>query len=114
MLPKTSAYVKSYGQTKWMYCLIEDNDFLEKCITIWKNVSADITKNLIASLPNIFLQTKIKSPGNEVTDFYCKKLCKVDSNHTCLVVITLDSALTKNENYYSEVFLKECKYIEKK
>ena len=27
MLPKTSAYVKSYdGQTKWMYFLIEDDD----------------------------------------------------------------------------------------
>ena len=31
MLPKTSAYVKSYdGQTKWMYFLIEDDDLLEK------------------------------------------------------------------------------------
>ena len=31
MLPKTSAYVKSYGgQTKWMYLLFEDNNLLEK------------------------------------------------------------------------------------
>ena len=31
MLPKTSAYVKSYdGQTKWLYFLIEDNELLEK------------------------------------------------------------------------------------
>ena len=30
MLPKTSAYVKSYdGQTKWMYLLIEDNELLD-------------------------------------------------------------------------------------
>ena len=30
MLPKTSAYVKSYdGQTKWMYFLIEDDELLE-------------------------------------------------------------------------------------
>ena len=30
MLPKTSAYVKSYdGETKWMYLLIEDDKFLE-------------------------------------------------------------------------------------
>ena len=42
MLPKTSAYVKSYnGQTKWMYFLIED-DLLEKYNTIWDKVSADI------------------------------------------------------------------------
>ena len=52
MLPKTSAYVKSYdGQTKWMYFLIEDDDLLEKYNTIWDKVSADIKKeSLIESL----------------------------------------------------------------
>ena len=38
----------------------------------------------------------------------------MDSNHTCLAAISLDSALKKDENYYLQVFLKECKYIEKK
>ena len=43
MLPKTSAYVKRYeGQTKWTYSLIEDDDLLEKCNTIWDKISADI------------------------------------------------------------------------
>ena len=40
----------------------------------------------------------------------------MDSNHTCLAVFldsTLDSALKKNENYYPQLFLEECKYIEK-
>ena len=36
----------------------------------------------------------------------------MDSNHTCLAVFSLDSALKKDENYYQQVFLKECKYIE--
>ena len=36
------------------------------------------------------------------------------SNHYCLAVITLDSAVKKNDNYYPQVFLKECQYIEKK
>ena len=45
MLPKTSAYVKGFGgQTKWMYFLIEDDDLLEKYITIWDKVSANIKK----------------------------------------------------------------------
>ena len=39
---------------------------------------------------------------------------KLHSNHTCLAVITLDSALKKDGSYYPKVFLKECKYIEKK
>ena len=38
----------------------------------------------------------------------------MDSNHTCLTVVNLDSALKKDENFYPQVFLKECSYIEKK
>ena len=45
MLPKTSAYVRSYdGQTKWMYFLIENDDFSKKYNTLWDKVSADIKK----------------------------------------------------------------------
>ena len=36
-------------------------------------------------------------------DFYDKKVPKVDFNHTCLAVISLDSA-QKDENYYPQVF----------
>ena len=46
--------------------------------------------------------------------FMKKKLLKMDSSHTCLALISLDSARKKVENYYPQVFLKECKYIEKK
>ena len=60
------------------------------------------------------MKTKIKSHGDEVTDFYNKKIPKLDSNHTCLALITMDSALKKDDNYYPQVFLKECKYMEKK
>ena len=41
-------------------------------------------------------------------------MTKVDPNHTCLAVTSLDSALTNDKNYYPQVFLKEYKYIEKK
>ena len=37
----------------------------------------------------------------------------MDSNLTCLTEISFDSALKKYANYYPQVFLKECKYIEK-
>ena len=51
MVPKASAYVKSYnGQTTWMHILIENDDLVEKYNTIWDKVGADIKKNLIASL----------------------------------------------------------------
>ena len=60
------------------------------------------------------MKTKIKSHGNGVTDFYDKKIPKVDSNYTCLAVINLDFILKKDGSYYLQVFLKECKYFEKK
>ena len=60
------------------------------------------------------MKTKIKSHGDEVTDFHDKKILKVDSSHTCLEVISLDSALKKDDNHYLQVFLKECKYTEEK
>ena len=50
---------------------------------------------------------------DEATDFYNKEISKVDSNLTCLAVISLDSALNKDGSYYLQVFLKECKYISK-
>ena len=49
-----------------------------------------------------------------MTDFNDKGIVKVESNHTCSAVISLDSALMKDEHYYPQVFLKECKYIQKK
>ena len=115
MFPETSACVKSYdGQTKWMYFLIEDHDLLEKYNTIWDKVSADIKKEFDSEpvYNKEFSKTKIKWHGNEVTDFYDKEIPNVDSNHTHLVVISLDSALKKDDNYYPQVDLKECKYIE--
>ena len=45
-----------------------------------------------------FLKTKIKSHSDEVTDSYDKEIPKMGSNHTCLALISLDSALKKDEN----------------
>ena len=57
------------------------------------------------------MKTKVKSYGDDVKDFYDKEIPKVYSNYTCLEVIRLDSALKNDENYYPQVFLKECKCI---
>ena len=76
MLPKTSAYVKSYdGQTKWMYFFIDDDELLEKYNTTWGKVSGDIKKEFDSkSVYNKnYLKTKIKFYGDEVTGFYHKK-----------------------------------------
>ena len=111
MLPKTSTYVKSYdGQTKWMYFLIEDDKMMKKYNTIWDKVnqiksdevSADIEKEFDSDpiYNKEFLKTKVKSHGNKVTGFSDKKIPKVDYNHTFIAVVTSNSTLKKDENYY--------------
>ena len=87
--------------------MIEDGDLLEKYSSIWGKFPGDI-KNQFFSEPaynKIFLKTKLKSYGDEVTDFYDKENHKVKSIHTFLTVISLDSPLKKDENYHLQVFL---------
>ena len=76
MLPKTTTFVKGYHrQTKWMYCLIKDNNLLEKHNTIWDKVSADMRKKNDGEpvYNKNYLKTNIKSHGNEVKNFFDKK-----------------------------------------
>ena len=77
MLPKISAYVKSYDvQTKWVYFFYEDDNLLQKYNTIWDKVSVDKEKKEFDSesvYNKELLKTKIKPHDNEVTDFYDKK-----------------------------------------
>ena len=70
--------------------MIEDDDLLEKYNTVWDKVSADIKKefNSKPGYNKEFFKTKIKSHGDEVTDFYDKQIPKVDSDHTYLAVIS--------------------------
>ena len=47
MLAKTSTYVKNYaGQTKLMYFLNEDDNFLKKYNATWDKVRADMKKRI--------------------------------------------------------------------
>ena len=89
MLPKTYAYIKGYdGQTNQMYFLIEDDDLLEKYNTISVNFSPDIKKEFDSepSYSEFLLKTKIKSHGDEVTNFCDKEISMVDSNQAFLAV----------------------------
>ena len=86
--------------------LIENDDLVQKYNTIWDKVSADIKKEFDSEpvYNKFFLKIKIKSHGDEVTDFYDKKISKVNSNHTYLTVTSLDSAFNKDGSYYLQVF----------
>ena len=85
--------------------MTEDDNLLKKYNTIWDKVSADIKKEFDSKpvYNEKFLKTKMKSYGDEVTDFYDKGIPEVGSNHTCLAVISLYSAPKKDKNCYMQV-----------
>ena len=70
---------------------------------ILDNVSADIKKEFDSDpvYNEEFSKTKIKFHGHAVTDFCYKEIPKVNSNHTCLAVIRLDSDNLSNFFYSS-------------
>ena len=86
--------------------LIEDDGLCEKFNTIRNKVSSDIKREFDSEpvYNQNFLKTKIKSYGDDVTDFYDKEIPKVNSNHTCLAVISLDSALKKMKTVIRKCF----------
>ena len=98
ILPKRSAYVKSDdGQTKWVYFLMMA--FCKNMLLFGTKSVLILKKNSIARLSakNIL---KIKMKSDKAIDFHDKGISKVDSNHTCLAVISFDSALNKDRHYY--------------
>ena len=80
-----------------MYFLIEDIDLLGKYNTIYNKVSADIKKETDSEpiYKKLILKTKVKSHRDEVEDFYKKEIPSVDSNRTCLAVISFYSSIRK-------------------
>ena len=60
------------------------------------------------------LKAKIKSYNRKIkTNFYNNKIPKEGSQFICLSIILIDSVFRAVENYYSQVFLEECKYVAK-
>ena len=114
MLAKTSTYVKVIMDKLngcifyWRWWIIRKNDI------IWDQVSAAIKKEIDSEpvYDKEFLKTKIKYHGDEVPGLYNKEIPKVDSNHTCLAVISSDFALRKL--LLSSLFLKEVNILRKK
>ena len=114
MLPGKSVYVKCYdGETKWIYFLIESDELLEVYNHVSKTVLATVLKKLDCKPIYTKKFLKIKNTDQN-TDFYHTDVSKVVSDYTCLAVLLVDSALKKNENYYPQMFLRECKYTLKK
>ena len=85
-----------------MNFLIEDDDLLEKYITIFGKVSANLKKDFDSEsvYHKNYLKTKIKSDDDKAKDFNVKEIPQAGSDYTCLPVITIHSAPKIYENCY--------------
>ena len=58
------------------------------------------------------LKAKTKSYNGKInTNFHNNKIPKESSHCICLSVILIDSVFRTGNNYYSQVFLEECKHV---
>ena len=96
-----------------MSFLIKDDEVWEKQKQIW-----DVIKNKLKikfhSLPvydKKYLKTKVREYDGVIkTNFLGNGIPKENMHHTCTASITIDSVMKMNKKYFSQVYLKECKY----
>ena len=99
-----------------MHFLTKDDELLKKYNNVWNKVSDTIKKEFDSesNYNKKILKTEIKTYNYKATDFHNKEIPKVGSNYICLALILTDFFLKKDGNYYPQMILKTCKYIEKK
>ena len=86
---------------------------MKKYNDIWKKISnIKIELDCKYMYNKIFLKTKIRSSSDETTTFHTR-IPDAACNYICWSVISIDPVLKKDKNYYLQVFLIECKNIEK-
>ena len=68
---------------------------------------------MIFGIKSVIVWKKNMVMNPSTINFFWKPVSRRGSNFTCLAVILVDFIIKKDENYYPQLFLKECKYIEK-
>ena len=98
-----------------MSFLIKDDELLEK-YEILEKVKNSIKKEFDSDpvYNDKYLKAKIKPYNGKInTNFHNNKTPKEGSQFICLSAILNDSVFRTGKNYYSPVFLEECKYTVK-
>ena len=117
-LPKMPGYLNNFKDgTRKMYFLTDNNEFLERYTKIWEKISDLIDKKFDSDLVynNKYINTKIRSYNNDITIFHDtdnknNKLPEKNKAFKCMSLISLDSIIKINKNYYPQTLLQECIY----
>ena len=118
-LPKMTGYLNRFENgTRKMSFLTDNNEFLERYITIWEKISYLINKKFDSDpvYNNKYINTKIRSYNNDIkTNFHDadnknNKLLEKNKPYKCMSLISLDSIIKINKKYYPQTVLQECVY----
>ena len=112
LFPRMSEYAKTVDEAKYIFSLIKDEGQLQKYNKIWNKVSNFINKGFDSEPVMKMPKSKIKSDDGKIkTNFYDNGMSKESFNYIYVSIILIDSVLKIDQNYYSQVFSEECKYI---
>ena len=95
------------------FFLVYDQEVLNKYNKIWDKIKDSFGKRLDSEpvYNDKYIKTKISLYG---INFYDNKMLIEKKRYICLFVILLDSIFANlHKEYYSQIFLKECKYTVK-
>ena len=114
-----NAYAKYFDKnSKHANLLVNEKEILQKYTKIWNKIKSSIKKefNVEPLCNGKYIKTKIKIYNDIVyTNYPHNKIPKGNEYCTFLSVILLDSIFVNwDKEYYSEIFLEECKYAIKK
>ena len=95
------------------FFLVYDQEVLNKYNKIWDKIKDSFGKRLDSE--PVYNDKYIKSKISLYSiNFYDTKMLIENKRYICLFVILLDSIFaTLHKEYYSQIFLKECKYTVK-
>ena len=98
---------------------VKDKQLLKNYSKIWKNVenllNIDFESKPVYGDGDKYIKTKIEIYAkNTITNFHNKKIPKEKILCKCLSIIMVDSVIKANKQYYPQILLEECKYIQEK
>ena len=96
---------------------VQDKQLLKNCNKKWKKIeslmSIDFESKPFYGDDDKYIKTKIKIyEGNIISNFRNKKVPKEQIPCKCLSVIMVDFVIKVDEQYYSQTFLEQCKYVQ--
>ena len=115
--PKMSEYRREFDETKFMCFFIKGDELLEKYNEIWEKLQNTLKKLIVNQYiyNEKYWKAKIKSYNGEInTNLHNIEIPKEGCQCICWRVILADSVFRTGKNYYTQVFLEECKYVVKK